>query len=359
MAAAPVSLYPGAASSILVGGSPVTAVYGGVLGGFIQNPALAVDQGLPLVENLYVDMVNAAALAETATTVPLPPGGTFVIPRGLQTNISINAASSGHQFSVIVKQQPTPFPPTPFPPNTFPPSGPISLANAIPSYLYEEYQDDDDLQAFVGAYNQIAQQVINWFNTINLPIYTGLSGVLLDWVAQGLYGQVRPSLSSGQNKNIGPFNTYPLNGSGGFNVHKIIGPSNITVTTDDFFKRIITWNFWKGDGRTFNIRWLKRRIMRFLIGVNGSAPNVDQTNQISVTFGVGNQVNISLLTGQRTVTGGAIFGRKGFGFNMKGFNELDSTFSSFTPLPNAAILAEAIESGALQLPFQFQWVVVQ
>ena len=140
-----------------------------------------------------------------------------------------------------------------------------------------------------------------------------------------------------------------------FNAYKIVGPSNVTVTTDDIFKRIITWNFYKGDGKVFNIRWLKRRIMRFLYGTNGSAPNIDQTYQVSVTFGVANQIDIQLISGVRRVTGGAIFDR--FALNSMPFNAVKSAFTPLTPLPNAAIFKEAMDSGVLQLPFQYEYIV--
>ena len=208
----------------------------------------------------------------------------------------------------------------------------------------------------MSAYNTIAQQYVDTFNQINLPIYTGplIVGTLLDWVAAGLYGFARPSLSSGLNRNLGPFNTWALN-TLPFNAYKIVGPSNVTVTTDDIFKRIITWNFYKGDGKVFNIRWLKRRIMRFLYGTNGSAPNIDQTYQVSVTFGVANQINIQLISGVRRVTGGAIFDR--FALNSMPFNAVKSAFTPLTPLPNAAVFKEAMDSGALQLPFQYEYIV--
>ena len=42
------------------------------------------------------------------------------------------------------------------------------------------------------------------------------------------------------------------------------------AVTDDVFKRILTWHFYKGDGKNFSVRWLKRRIWRFLQGANGT-----------------------------------------------------------------------------------------
>src|SRR5579859_3473841 len=89
-----------------------------------------------------------------------------------------------------------------------------TLQEVIPSYLYVEYNDDEDLQAFVTAFNAIAQQYVDFFNQINLPIYTSssISGALLDWVAQGIYGMTRPSLpGAGSTLIYGPFNTYAFN----------------------------------------------------------------------------------------------------------------------------------------------------
>jgi hypothetical protein len=227
-------------------------------------------------------------------------------------------------------------------------------SKTIPSYLYIQYDDDDDLQAFVASYNRMAQEYVSWFAEVNLPVYTGLTGQLLDWVAAGLYGQNRPLLPSGRNSNLGPLNTFAFNVLP-FNGRKKIEPTNFYATTDDVFKRIITWNFFKGDGRTFSVRWLKRRIMRFLAGENGVNFNVDNTYQISVSFGIHPQVNIRILNGVRNLLGGAIPNR--CAFNTKRLNQLDTEFVSFAPLTYAPILQAAINSGAVQLPFQYDWVV--
>lgn len=229
------------------------------------------------------------------------------------------------------------------------------LEKTIPSYLYWQYNDDDNLLALVQAYNQMAQEYVDWFRTLNLPIYTGLNGPLLDWVAEGLYGMIRPVLPSGVSKSIGAYNTLPYN-TFQYNGYRLIGPSNIYVTTDDVFKRIMTWNFYKGDGTVFNIRYLKRRIMRFLNGVNGTDPGVDQTYQVSVTFGVGRQVNIRILKGLRTVNSGSIYNNNG-GYNTRPYNSLDTTFTEYSAFELAPILQAAINAGVLQLPYQFTYVV--
>lgn len=238
---------------------------------------------------------------------------------------------------------------------TFAPNTP-GLAEVIPSYLYWQYNDDNDLQAFIDAYNMLAQQYINWFNAIGLPVYTGslISGAILDWVAQGLYGINRPVLPAIGTRDIGPFNTWTLN-SLPFNTRESIPPPTFFSTTDDIFKRVITWHFLKGDGKVFSIRWLKRRIMRFLTGTDGTNPNIDQTYQVSVSFGIGNQVNITIISGIRTVVGGAIL--NDFTLNSQPFNALDTEFVQLTPLANAVTLKSAIDNGVLELPFQYDYVV--
>lgn len=350
-----VTLYPAQATQIKTGGTPVTVMYGPVQGGMVVNPLDAGGQGIASPETLFIDIVNPAALSETATTIPLAPGQSFTIPPGQATNVSVNAATAGHQFSAVVIQPATAYPPASTA-GAFPPAGPTNLTAVIPSYLYQQYADDDALQAFVSAYNGMAQQYVDWFNQVNLPIYTQdpVAGPLLDWVAQGLYGITRQALPTGNNQNLGQFNTYTFN-TLAFNVHKNIGPQNVVATTDDIFRRIITWNFLKGDGNVFNIRWLKRRVMRFLYGTNGINYPVDQTYQVSVTFGVGNQVNINLISGGRSITGGAVFNR--FAFNVQAFNGVQTRKTSLIPLPNVAIFKQALQAGVLNLPFQFSYIV--
>lgn len=355
-----VALYALALSVVPIGGRAEFAVYAPVIGGIIANPSDAAGQGIPVVEVLYLDPTGEPAVLEAfGTTIAIQPGQTYTIPANQTTNISVNAATSGHRFSGYIFQNPTPFPPQPQP-GTFPPSGPTTLTETIPAYLYKEYDDDEDLQAFFAAYNALAQQYVTWFATISLPVYTGaeISGNLLNWVAEGLYGMVRPSLSSGLNRDLGPLNTYGMNQFVPLNTIKRIGPSNVALTTDDVFKRIMTWNFYKGDGNVFNLLWLKRRIMRFLIGIAGTAPNIDQTSNISVVYGGGSQIAIRITVNTRSISSGAFPNR--FGPNQ--FVPLNSLRTVFHPGPPAypleSVLKEAIDSGVLQLPFQFTFVVL-
>ena len=357
MRPAPIKLYPLVASEVEVANEAVTVAYGPLAGGFITNPQLAVDQGISQAKSLYIDASGAPATTySSATTVKIEAGQSYYFPPGMTTSISVNAHDSGHKFSGLILQPPTQYPPTPQT-GTFPPPGPTTLTQTIPAYLYQEYADDDDLQAFFASYNSLAQRYVNWFANVGLAVYTNpnIYGPLLDWVAQGLYGMVRPTLSSGKNRDLGPLNTYALN-TLGYNVRKVLGPTNVTATTDEIFKRIMTWNFYKGDGNRFNVRWLKRRVMRFLLGDSGADVPIDQTYVVSVTFGPG-AVSIRLSAGTRKLTGGALPNR--FSYNTK-------TYDSFTtqgtpgpvPLPYETALKEAVASGALQLPFQYVFFVV-
>ena len=204
------------------------------------------------------------------------------------------------------------------------PPSQISLQNVIPSYLYSEYYDDDNLQGFIAAYNAYVQLYINWFNTIGLPVYTGeqISGPLLDWVIEGIYGLGRPTLPAGTSESVGPYNTFTFN-TVPINSFQQAGPPVVYATTDDIYKRILTWHFFKGDGKAFTIPWLKRRIMRFLFGVGGTNYIIDQTYPVSVSFS-GSQVNITI-TNADPVLG--------------------------------PILKTAILSGAVELPFQYSYSV--
>ena len=202
------------------------------------------------------------------------------------------------------------------------------VTKVIPSYLYTQYADDEDLQTFVAVQNSLTQQYIDWFNQTPLPVYTdaAISGLLLDWIAAGLYGLRRPTLSSGKYKTLGPLNTVTPN-TFALNASKKISSGTYFATNDDIFKRCLTWAFYKADGKTFSIRWLKRRVMRFLAGTNGTSDTIAETDQISVTFTGPAEVTITILAGAIDVS-------------------------------TAEIFKEAVDSGALEMPFQFTFVVV-
>lgn len=128
-------------------------------------------------------------------------------------------------------------------------SAPIA-PKIIPAYLYEQYKDDADLMAFVREYNAMAQEYLDYANALNLPIYSGLSGGLLDWVGEGLYGLSRPSLQG-------------------------------SLVSDATYKRLLTWRMYKGDGKRFSVAWLKKRVQRWMDGDLLANPD---TRNVSVTF---------------------------------------------------------------------------
>lgn len=375
-------------------------MYGPILGGFIMNPSSTLDQGISVVEVLYVDIFGPA-VEGSPTTVAIQPGQSYTIP-ALTGNVSISAATTGHRFSAITFQPP----PGQVTPGVIIGETNQSLQAIIPSYLYQQYANDDDLQAFVDAYNTIAQQYLSWLNDTPLAVYTSpaITGDLLDWIALGLYGVARPALSAGNTQVLGPFDTYHMNEMT-FAGRKTVGPAVFTPVNDDFFKRILTWKLFKGDGKVINVRWLKRRILRFLLGGDGSNIDTADTQKISVTFGGNiiiitvvntievnaaegpflnaqefnamgfnllsahtqtqqsitdyqhdNQVNINFLSQKVTALAGSYFNSfMGNAATFNGFRPI--AVQHFSPLPNIALFKEAIDQGVLDMPFQLKVVV--
>jgi hypothetical protein len=178
-------------------------------------------------------------------------------------------------------------------PPVFPPSAPTTMTALIPSYLYQQYADDDNLHAFVNAYNIMAKWFVDWFNQINLAYYPTLRGDLLDWVAGGLYGMQRPSLSMQTFIQIGGYNTAPYD-TQAYDEATTISTPTFCKINDDIFCRMITWHHYKGDGYLYSTRWLKRRVHRFLNGPYGVAPDDDTTFDVSVSHS-GTTITINVL----------------------------------------------------------------
>ena len=209
--------------------------------------------------------------------------------------------------------------------STWPPSVPTSVTQVIPAYAYGQYVNDDNVAAFFTAFNIYAQAYVTWFNALNLPIYTQapIAGALLDWVVTSLYGYPRPALpSSIGSVPLAPVNTFTANSIpvNGF----IPGlPDTFTSTSDDVYRRLVTWMAYKGDGKVFNPRWIKRRINRFLNGVNGTDVLNDTTYNVSVA--------------------------------PTGFKQW--TIKIPISAPDALWFESAVLTGAIELPFQIQWTV--
>jgi len=155
----------------------------------------------------------------------------------------------------------------------------------IPAYPYTQYNDDLSITAFFDAFNSMAQSNLDYLNSLNLPCWTSqtITGNLLDWIALGIYGEQRPLLQISEEAVArGAYNTIEYNAIAYAGL-KNYAPGSASYVPDDYFKRILTWNFYKGDGSHFCIDWLKRRLARFIHGPNGIDPPVQSTFDISVT----------------------------------------------------------------------------
>lgn len=222
------------------------------------------------------------------------------------------------------------------------------LQVTLNSYLYQQYSDDEDLQAFVAVYNAATQTYIDWFNSVGLPFYPGLTGDLLDWVAQGLYGLGRTSLESPPTGALGPPNSFVPNS---LTPNAYSKPTQTLYSvSDDLFQRILTWNFYKGDGKRFCIRWLKRRIMRFLLGTNGIDPEPWNSGFI---VGCENTTPVSVAISGTTLT---------VTINQGLLSVLSPVAPNIIPyfqlaFEAAAASAEQGEPGILELPADFTYVI--
>ncbi|HEM8614027.1 TPA: hypothetical protein U2Q68_003857 [Citrobacter amalonaticus] len=223
------------------------------------------------------------------------------------------------------------------------------LEEIIKSYLYTQYNDDDDIQAFVSAYNAMAQNIYSWMVNANLPIFVGgyNAGDQLKWIARGIYGVKPPELVSGKQTIYGPYNAMMFNQLP-FNGRRVVDQSEQVVVSDDLFKRIMTWNFYKGDGFHFTIPWLKRRIMRFLTGADGVDVINDQRWNVSVLFS-GAGASISIVKGYRKLTDSSLY--NSFTFNSRVFNQKTSVLIKSTNYEYASLFKQAFDSGLLHMPF--------
>lgn len=227
------------------------------------------------------------------------------------------------------------------------PTTPTSATAILPSYLYQQYQDDDDLGAFVVAFNAIAQGYLDWFNGTPLSIYTSpnVSGSLLDWIGQGVYGIARPVIGTLKTYSIGARNSFarnalPIDGSQEFS------SGTASPATDDVYKRTLTWWIYCGDGKQISIEWVKRRVSRFLYGANGS----------DISYPVSSPPSVAL--GSKKVVGA----RNSFVRNSIPLNDSGTvTLGGFTiAVPNTPIgqtFQALVQNGALTLPFQSSFTV--
>ena len=168
-----------------------------------------------------------------------------------------------------------------------------AMQTIIPSYLYKEYADDSDLQAFVSTYNAMAQGYLNWFNSTPLALYTNsnISGPLLDWTLNGIYGIARPSITNGTTLTEGPVGTYAIGLLAVAEFYSTTATS--IIASDDIYKRYATWILYQGDGVQMTVQWLKRRVNRFIYGTYGADTSLDTLQNIGITMS-GSAVTITV-----------------------------------------------------------------
>jgi hypothetical protein len=94
----------GISYQVTTGGTAVIAIPPGVSGGYITNPSLATDQGFlssVLPEDLFVNPAGTPSLVGNNTTVRLSPGQSFTAIANSTLPLMVNAATSGHKFTVV------------------------------------------------------------------------------------------------------------------------------------------------------------------------------------------------------------------------------------------------------------------
>lgn len=84
-----------AAGTITTGGTAVAAAIGPFQGGLLGNPTSAT-------EPLYWNLVSAAGTVQVGTTFALLAGDYFLLPPSTSGTLSLNAATSGHAFNLVL-----------------------------------------------------------------------------------------------------------------------------------------------------------------------------------------------------------------------------------------------------------------
>jgi hypothetical protein len=125
---------------------------------------------------------------------------------------------------------------------------------------------------------------LQWFLQTPLSVYTSpnISGPLLDWIGQGIYGIPRPTITSVTSTSTAGYDTAPYN-TATYGARKVKNTGTATVVDDDIYKRVLTWHLYLGDGRQMSVMWMRRRIARFIFGANGEDIPADDFQKISIT----------------------------------------------------------------------------
>lgn len=236
---------------------------------------------------------------------------------------------------------------------TSPPAAYPIATQIIPQYLYVEYSDDDDLQAMFATWNAMAQGYISWFNATPLALYTGpnMVGPLLDWCAEGIFGISRPIISTLKTLFQGGLNALPIN-SVAVNGNVLTQTGSAVIASDDIYKRVLTWWLYRGDGPQMTTQWIKRRVARFLAGINGSDVTYPTASNPSVVWSIADTVIVGAVNTMAANTmamnaSGVVGSRTGA-----------QTATITVPSSSIAMTMQTlIADGVLGLPFQYQFVV--
>ena len=228
-----------------------------------------------------------------------------------------------------------------------------SLTTIAPAYLYWQYSDDDDLQAFVISYNSLMQGYLDWFNTTNLADYSSpaISNALLDWVGQGLYGYARPLLiTQTVTGNIrGQYGSVFYGKQAYALLTKQIQAGTAVLVSDDVYKRALTWHLYLGDGKQMSMQWMKRRLARFLYGVDGTDISINELQNIQITF--------TTTTKYISAYGTAFYGSLAYGRIKKSSLVNDKIKITLPNIPLSTQLKSLIDNKFLEIPFQVNLTV--
>lgn len=129
------------------------------------------------------------------------------------------------------------------------------IEKIIPAYPYTQYNADPNIVAFFTAYNTLAQGYLDYLNALNLPCWTSPSITGSCWIDRARHlREGRPLLQISEDAIArGAYNTIEYNAIPYAGLKNYV-PGSASYVPDDYFKRILTWNFYKGDGSHFLYR---------------------------------------------------------------------------------------------------------
>jgi len=221
----------------------------------------------------------------------------------------------------------------------------------IPSYLYAQYNDDENLQSFVSTFNAMAQGYLQFAIQNNPGVYTNvnISGPFLDFVGSQLYGIQRPATGTLTITKRGAWGSVPYL-SLPYGYMRVVESGSASLVSDDIYKRVLTWFLYLGDGKQMSVQWIKRRIARFLFGADGGDVNVDTYFQVSVY-----QPSLPPTGAYGTVAYARVaYANENIKTAIAKHNYAVDIPSSVT----ASIFQDLVASGVLPLPFQIRFSIV-